>query len=438
MNADERRSVQVNIGLDRRSSAVDTGTRLLSDWLPSSLKDGRERATFLLLASCVATVLVSIAISQILLAAAVVAVLWPSRSGRPILAWPSYGWPLLLFFTWTLLTALASADPLRDLTIVKKFFILLLLVLVPLIAQGGSRVLWIYHAVFLLAAVSASLGLGQFIWNPQRDMLHRISGFMSQWMTYSGLQMLVIVALCAYAVTFGWRRWWVLPLALLLCLSLFLTYTRNAWLGTLSGTALVLLLCRPKAIAGLAVVIMFLYLVAPAGIKQRLHAGFDPQDTTTRGRIELAQTSIRLIRDNLWFGAGPKSVRTEALRYRGTHDFPDWLYQHMHNNFLQLAAERGIPGLLFWLWFMARLAWDPLLMFRALTRANSAIGVSSGQQPAVLACVAALGSWVALMVAGMFEYNFGDSEVLTLFLFLMSAPYAAWPRSGDRAESSGH
>ena len=28
------------------------------------------------------------------------------------------------------------------------------------------------------------------------------------------------------------------------------------------------------------------------------------------------------------------------------------------------------------------------------------------------------------MVAGMIEYNFGDSEVLTLFLFIVSAPYA--------------
>jgi len=28
------------------------------------------------------------------------------------------------------------------------------------------------------------------------------------------------------------------------------------------------------------------------------------------------------------------------------------------------------------------------------------------------------------MIAGMAEYNFGDSEVLTLFLFIVSAPYA--------------
>jgi hypothetical protein len=30
----------------------------------------------------------------------------------------------------------------------------------------------------------------------------------------------------------------------------------------------------------------------------------------------------------------------------------------------------------------------------------------------------------ALVVSGLFEYNFGDSEVLALFLFFMAAPYA--------------
>src|SRR5437867_8560137 len=131
MNTDKHRSVQVNVGVDRRMSEVDTGSprsgsyvtlfvesgaRILSDRLPASLKDGRERAAFLLLASCVATVLVSIAISQILLAATLAAVLWlRSRGDHLIPAWPSYGWPLLLFFTWTLLAALAGPEPLRDL-----------------------------------------------------------------------------------------------------------------------------------------------------------------------------------------------------------------------------------------------------------------------------------------------------------------------------------
>ena len=36
-----------------------------------------------------------------------------------------------------------------------------------------------------------------------------------------------------------------------------------------------------------------------------------------------------------------------------------------------------------------------------------------------------------MVAAGMFEYNFGDSEFLMLFLLLVALPYAA-----DRAASS--
>jgi hypothetical protein len=38
--------------------------------------------------------------------------------------------------------------------------------------------------------------------------------------------------------------------------------------------------------------------------------------------------------------------------------------------------------------------------------------------------VGALGVLVAIMVAGLFEYNFGDSEVLMFVLLVASLPYA--------------
>jgi hypothetical protein len=36
-----------------------------------------------------------------------------------------------------------------------------------------------------------------------------------------------------------------------------------------------------------------------------------------------------------------------------------------------------------------------------------------------------LAAVVAMLTAGMFEYNFGDSEFLMLFLVLVTLPYAA-------------
>jgi O-antigen ligase len=407
----------------------------LSSYVPASLLDERPpRVIFLLLALSIAMVLVSIAVSQLLLVTALLGRFWQSRRegwigmdaiaahpARPRvhLGMPPIAWPLLFFFLWTILAALVSDEPLRGLTITKKFFIFLLLFLVPLVVQGNRKTAWIYHAVFAVAGVSSALGLGQFLANPDRSFLDRISGFMGQWMTYSGLQMLVLVMLCAYASCVSWRqRWWILPLSALLGGSLYLTFTRNAWLGAVAGIAAVLCLTRPRAIGAFALLLLALFIFAPRSAYQRLRSGIDSGDATTRGRIELAQTSLRLIRDNPWFGVGPKSVNTEALRYRGSQEFPDWLYQHMHNNFLQIAAERGIPGLLLWIWFMIQLVRSPIQVFRGRAPEDR-------QSFAVVASIAAVGSWLALMVAGMFEYNFGDSEILTLFLFIMSAPNAA-------------
>ena len=143
------------------------------------------------------------------------------------------------------------------------------------------------------------------------------------------------------------------------------------------------------------------------------------------------ETAGRLIRDNPWFGVGPKNVNVEALRYRGNRDYPDWMYQHMHNNFLQIAAERGIPGLILWLWFVGRLGWDAWAAFRCSGLRWPGVPPSEVVRERRMVSVAALGAWTALLVAGMFEYNFGDSEVLTLFLFFAGAVYS------DSAPSRG-
>ncbi|MFH1572456.1 MAG: O-antigen ligase family protein [Acidobacteriota bacterium] len=387
-----------------------------------------ERAAFVCLAGSIALALLSIAASQILLAAAIGSCAWAHRRDpRDAVRLPAVLWPLLALFLWTLAAALVSYNVLLGLLIVKKFYLFLILFLVPAVTARAGRRLTIYRAVFATAAISALAGVAQFAADPHRDALHRISGFMSQWMTYSGLLMLALVALGAYALVSGLRRsWWALPVGLFVALAIYLSQTRNAWMGATAGLAIVLLLLkRYRSVALLTAGLVVAYLASPAVIQQRFRAGFDLNDPNTRNRVELFETAGRLIRDNPWFGVGPKNVGVEALRYRGTQEYPDWMYQHLHNNFLQIAAERGIPGLGLWLWFIARLGWDALSSFRRASRALAASG-GTPARPAedLIVATAALGGWVALLLAGLFEYNFGDSEVLTLFLFMMSAPYA--------------
>ena len=84
---------------------------------------------------------------------------------------------------------------------------------------------------------------------------------------------------------------------------------------------------------------------------------------------------------------------------------------HLHNVPMQIAAERGLPALAVWLWFVVRAAIDLWHRFRV-------------DRERWLAA-AALGSIMAMFAAGLFEYNFGDSEFLMLFLVIVTLPFAA-------------
>jgi O-antigen ligase len=394
---------------------------LVKRCLPAFVGTPADVAIFLALAGAVSASLISIAVSQILLAAAIIGYIWKTkRSELELLLHNPIIPPLLAFILWTIVASLFSPNSVQNLGVLKKAFIYLLLLLVPAIAHRQNSVTWIYRMVFVFSCVACTKGLIQYIANPHRDLLNRIKGFHSHWMTYSGMLMLVFVMLLAYALCIGWRNKhrWVIPLAVLIVAILILTETRNAWIGTIAAACILIFLRRPRATAGLLVIILAVYLLMPAKIKQRLHTGWDVNDPNTSNRIELFMTSIRLIKDNPWFGVGPVNVNREALRYRGTDQYPDWMYQHMHNNFFQIAAERGVPGLLFWMWFMLRLAWDAMKVYRA--RPGGSFLISS---ESIMVSAAALGAWVAFFLAGTLEYNFGDSEPLTLFLFIMSAPY---------------
>ncbi|HYK91283.1 MAG TPA: glycosyltransferase [Acidobacteriota bacterium] len=400
------------------------------------LEAGPDRAAFLILAGSISLSLVSIAASQILLAAAITAAVWLwKRRGKDFVFWPRCSLPLCAFAFWTLLTVLVSYDTHTSILELKKFFIYLIVFLVPLLIRGKGAAIWVYRAIFAAAALSGLKGISQFASNPHRGLSDRISGFMSQWMTYSGLLMLVLVALASFICVFGFRRHkWILPIGFLLAVPLYLSETRSAQWGAVAGMLVVMLLLRKmRAVAALLVIILAIYIVSPSSVRQRLRSAFDLADPNTRNRIELFGTAVRLIQDNPWFGVGPKNVGHEALRYRGTHEWPDWMYQHMHNNVLQIAAERGIPGLLIWLWFMVALAWDALRSFR-LSRKQS--DQTEANREALLTSAAALGAWTALMIAGAFEYNFGDSEVLTLFLFMMSVAFTLRPRDTAHTEDN--
>src|SRR5205814_9376718 len=86
-------------------------------------------------------------------------------------------------------------------------------------------------------------------------------------------------------------------------------------------------------------------------------------------------------------------------------------YGHLENNVVQLAAERGLLCLAAFLWLIFELYAGFIQMLKT---------AESETRWVVLSALSAL---TGFLIAGLFSYNFGDSEILLLLLFIVSLPY---------------
>jgi O-antigen ligase len=207
-----------------------------------------------------------------------------------------------------------------------------------------------------------------------------------------------------------------------LVVALTLTFTRSAWVGVCVGVSLLFILKDFRLTGLVPVIIALLFALAPDRITDRIMSVFDLRDPSSRDRVAMLQTGVAMIKDHPLTGVGPDMVRRVYAEYRDPNSV-EKVNPHLHNVPLQIAAERGLPALAVWLGFIAALAAGVFRSFR-------------GGQDRVLAA-GALAAIAAMLSAGMFEYNFGDSEFLMLFLVIVTLPFAA-ERPGPHAAAAGH
>jgi putative inorganic carbon (hco3(-)) transporter len=338
------------------------------------------------------------------------------RRRRLILELPPFFLVLVLFLALIGVAIVFSPDFLASLKYLKKYLKFFSVFLVyTYISRDLVERAWV--ALFLVGGGSGLWGLFQYFWLKDVHLMNRIDGFMSHWMTFSGQMMILGVAVTAYLLIrrpvdpLGRASFLVYLSLPVILLAVLLTFTRSAWLGLVGGLVVLLTFLRFRwALAG-AVVAALLFLALPPEFRARLYSSFDPTDTTTQGRVELIRTGIQLIETSPWTGVGPRLVQRTALEMRG-EEFPDEVYQHLHNNLLQISAELGLPAALVWVALFLKLAFD---FFRFRRSRDTLMRFLA---------LAGLGILAAVQLMGLFEYNFGDSEIVILLLFIISAPYA--------------
>ncbi|MCP4482307.1 MAG: O-antigen ligase family protein [bacterium] len=128
-------------------------------------------------------------------------------------------------------------------------------------------------------------------------------------------------------------------------------------------------------------------------------------------RIKMWQTGLNIIKENIFFGVGPKCMIFVYDFYTVKGAKPN--QGHLHNSYIQIAVDRGVPASLvfalmlfgYWLFFL--------------------IHYLRGKDPYVKAlALGGAGFIIVFVVFNVTEYAFADNEVAMMFWSILGCVFA--------------
>lgn len=309
-------------------------------------------------------------------------------------------------------------------------------------AAGEAVTLWIYHyeleyprTVPVSTVQGGNDAAGRFgigEWSRGRD--RRAAGFFGHYTTYAEALQLILslaFALLVLAPTGSSRLRGLLAFTVVaLSVGLFLTITRASWAGfAISAAAIILIGASRRTVLICLAISIPIAIGGLAYLQQKRNVGFlDTADGSTSWRMTVWGEAVELLFSNprhIVVGVGMDSVKTRHAEW-GMFDRGRQPVGHLHSTPLQIAFERGLPALIAWMvWLFIYLK----LLWNGLKRKEF-------EWPERAMILGAFGGTLGFLASGVVHYNWGDSEVVMIFYFLMGLSLAVLGREPQASENS--
>ncbi|MDQ1354110.1 MAG: O-antigen ligase family protein [Acidobacteriota bacterium] len=323
---------------------------------------------------------------------------------------PGYYKYFLLYLLFSLISTAFAIDKLNSLKDNKDFFIFLLIPFFLLVLNTRKRLENSLFIVLMAALVSSLLGIITVL-REGISLDHRLRGFTSHWMTYSGLLMLPFIFFFVYLFYEKRKKIKLLVAAALVPIlaAIFLSLTRNVWVGIFIALSAFIVYYKPKILYAAVPAALILAFLLPASVTSRIVSIFDIHNETNKDRIYMVEVAVKIFKQYPLTGVGADNVGEIYDRYKP----PEAVLSnpHLHNNFLQELAERGIFALIS---LAAAFVSILILLVKKIK--------SSSEFERALA-VGVFFAFIGFLIAGLFEYNFGDSEIKFLLFYFLTIPF---------------
>jgi len=289
---------------------------------------------------------------------------------------------LLCSLLWIIVTVLSSTDWLISLKfLLAKCWYLVAFVFVPILFFTNKTTIKNTAILFLVSMLSVTiLSICRHAFYEFRfaNINEAVSPFFRNHVNYSAMLVCTVpILISAYQLNKRYRSL-IIPALFIVLIALFFSYARGAWLALLIGLVSYWLMREGKLLIAFAIVIGLTiasvfwlssndrYLdyahdyrttIFHKNFKEHLVATYKLKDVSTAERFNRWIAGVRMIEDSWLTGFGPNTFYYNYKPY-AVPAFKTWVsdnkeHSTVHNYFLLVLIEQGVPGLLFFLFLIA-------------------------------------------------------------------------------------
>lgn len=196
-------------------------------------------------------------------------------------------------------------------------------------------------------------------------------------------------------------------------ISMLLTQSRNVMLAMVACIFVLGIIQNRKFLVTSLAVIIIAILFLPSGMTDRIKSIADLNHPSNQSRISMYMTGLEIFKDHPLTGVADSHI----LEIYSTYKKPETQGEgvHLHNNFIMILATTGIFGFISFFIMFILLFIKQIKFFR--------------EEDPGLNKMLILGSilvMISFQICGLFEWTFGDHEVMTVFYFLLSVPFVIY------------
>ncbi len=224
------------------------------------------------------------------------------------------------------------------------------------------------------------------------------------------MSMLSVFPLLFIKDKFLFDKKYIVILLIPVFISMILTQSRNVLLATFICFVISGIVLNKKFLLSMFAILVMSYFILPSSYIERVKSIADINHPSNASRLNMWSVGLRMFSDHPFTGIADSHI----LEIYETYKNPEFQSEgvHLHNNFIMILATTGIFGFLSYMLMFILIFLKQIKYFR-----------NENNDTDKMLILGSILVMISFQISGIFEWSFGDHEVMTVFFFLIAVPF---------------